>query len=117
MFRRCLAIAIFVALPGCVPFPVEPPISAAQNNLTGTDGLAGVTGPIKTVNIRLGDQTRCENVTRTGSRIVVAQRCYSKQDEIDREERTAQQVEQARRDQDELDRRARDLEDQRRQRM
>jgi hypothetical protein len=97
---------------------VEPPISAAQNNLSGADGREGITGPIKTVNMaELRDRTYCENVIPTGSRIVRGRRCYSQQDMLDREERTAQQMEQVRRDQEELERRARDLEEQRRRRL
>jgi hypothetical protein len=63
--------------------------------------------------IEIGDlpneDMRCENLTRPGSRIVVAQRCLPIN-----EEALADQLNQVRREQDELDRLAREREGQRR---
>ena len=60
---------------------------------------------------------RCENLTRAGSRIVVAQRCWSAGNQVEDEEALSRQLEQVRRDQEELERRQRDIEEQRRQRL
>lgn len=73
---------------------------------------SGAVVPLKTVELsdRPDAATRnCENLTRPGSRIVVAQRCRP----ID-EDALADQLGQVRREQDELDRLAREREAQRR---
>lgn len=68
--------------------------------------------PLRTVELSERENRasrECENLTRPGSRIVVAQRCRP----ID-EEALAEQLGQVRREQDELDRLAREREAQRR---
>jgi hypothetical protein len=56
------------------------------------------------------NQMRCEPVTRTGTRIVIGEQCYPVGRRDVDEEALAQQLEQVRRDQEDLDRRRREAE-------
>jgi hypothetical protein len=109
MCKIDLTLVIVVALAGCAATPTEPIASTPAGLLP----LDAATEPVR-VEITQFTQTRCENLTRAGSRIVVAQRCWQAGNEVKDEETLARQLEQVRRDQDELERRQRDIEEQRR---
>jgi hypothetical protein len=105
------AIAVLgAALLGCgVTLESADPTAPKPNDSANRQDAAVV--PLKTVelNDRANENRSCENLTRPGSRIVVAQRCRP----ID-EDALADQLGQVRREQDELDRLAREREAQRR---
>jgi hypothetical protein len=99
----CFALAACAAAP-----PGSPPNLAADASAAGAPLPAT---PVKTVELAdlPSDELRCEDVTRRGTRIVVGQRCRPIN-----EEALADQLHQVRREQDELDRLAREREGQRR---
>lgn len=109
MYKPTSVAAACFALVACgAAPPVSPPnlaagASAASYPLPAT--------PVKTVDMAdlPAEKTRCEDVTRRGTRIVVGQRCRPIN-----EEALADQLHQVRREQDELDRLAREREGQRR---
>jgi hypothetical protein len=64
----------------------------------------------KEVDVADVNRLRCEPVTRAGTRIVIGERCYvAGRPSVD-EEALAEQLEQVRRDQEDLDRRRREAE-------
>ena len=62
------------------------------------------------VDIAQINRMRCEPVTRTGTRIVIGEQCYPVGPLSVDEEALAEQLEQVRRDQEDLDRRRREAE-------
>ena len=108
--KKANAVAIAaVAVAGCAapsanlaPPPGEgvPPAGAVESGTT----------PITEVDIAEINRMRCEPVFRTGTRIVIGERCYPVGRRSIDEEALAQQLEQVRRDQEELDRRRREVE-------
>jgi hypothetical protein len=68
------------------------------------------TPPVTEVDIADINRMRCEPVTRTGTRIVIGERCYPAGPRTIDEEALAEQLEQVRRDQEELDRRRQEVE-------
>jgi hypothetical protein len=110
------AVTIVVLVGGCAAAPIEPvadpsgaaavPLPPRAQPYHEPDMVIDISQP--------ADDTRCEDVTRPGSRIVVSRRCWSPGREVEDEEKLAGQLEQVRRDQDELERRQRDIEAQRR---
>lgn len=109
MYKLYSIVAAALALAGCASAPADSAASAAQS-AQGDATAEPPPTPLQTLNITdFKDRTRCEDVKRLGTRIVVAQRCRP----ID-EEALAEQLNQVRRDQETLDRLARDRENQRR---
>jgi hypothetical protein len=110
MCKQWLIAALGAALFGCaVTLESVDSASSVASDSTEREDTAVV--PLKTVELggRADDNRSCENLTRPGSRIVVAQRCRP----ID-EDALTDQLGQVRREQDELDRLAREREAQRR---
>ena len=108
---RLTAFAIIVALgsSGCAVLfpPIEPETVAA----VAAQPALPPDAPITRVDIAdLQEKVKCENLTRGGSRIVVAKRCHAKGASGVDELAVAEQIDQVRRDQEELDRRRRELE-------
>jgi hypothetical protein len=97
-------LALGIAVVGCAAVQTDPAANV-------TEKPAMPPASVKTVDMVdfKDDRTRCENLTRRGTRIVVAQRCRP----ID-EDALADQLHQVGREQDELDRLARERESQRR---
>lgn len=115
MLKLHPTLVLVGSLAGCAAIPTEPTTSTAAQPLPLDSATELVTVDITRF---LDDtETRCENLTRAGSRIVIAQRCWSAGGEVEDEEKLAVQLEQVRRDQDELERRRRDIEEQRRGRF
>jgi hypothetical protein len=109
MYKPTSIAAICFALGACAAAPPDSP-----PNLAGGSSAASYpppATPVKTVDLAdlPSAETRCEDVTRRGTRIVVGQRCRPIN-----EEALADQLHQVRREQDELDRLAREREAQRR---
>src|SRR5688572_26979751 len=107
MLKLHLTLVLVGSLAGCAAIPTEPKASTAAQPLPLDPATEVVTVDITRF---LDTEKRCENVTRGGSRIVIAQRCWSAGREVEDEEELAGQLEQVRRDQDELERRQRDIE-------
>jgi len=113
MSRMSAPIAVALVTAGCAaanPVPnaatdVVPAEAAAE--ATATPAAAANPTPVDIADINL---IRCDPVTRTGSRIVVAERCYPVGRTPVNEEALAEQLEQVRRDQEDLDRRRREAE-------
>jgi hypothetical protein len=110
---RLSAFAIAVALTssGCAVLfpPIEP--AAPETVAAAAQPALPPDAPITRVDITdLQEKVECENLTRGGSRIVVAKRCRAKGDSGVDELAVADQIDQVRRDQEELDRRRRELE-------
>jgi hypothetical protein len=109
MYKLCSIAATGLALAGCAAAPTETtPAAPVDANIAVTPQVFST--PVKTVDMTdfPDDRVRCEDLTRPGSRIVVAQRCRPIN-----EEALADQIHQVRREQDELDRIARDRENRR----
>lgn len=109
--QASLALAIALASSGCaILFPPLDP-GAASVAEQGTQPAPAADTPVKEVDIsRIPPRPRCENLTRGGSRIVVAQRCRAPGDDGVDELAVAEQLERVREDQEELDRRRREVE-------
>jgi hypothetical protein len=109
--RPAFAIAAAWTLSGCAVLfpPVEPPATGSLAQPVAAPAVPPAS--ITRVDIsELQQNVRCENLTRGGSRIVVAKRCRPRGvDGID-EHALAEQLDQVREDQEELDRRRRELE-------
>jgi hypothetical protein len=110
---RLTAVAFTVALTsgGCAVLfpPIEP--TPATVAAVATRPVLPPDAPITRVDITdLQEKVKCENLTRGGSRIVVSKRCYAKGASGVDELAVADQIDQVRRDQEELDRRRRELE-------
>lgn len=109
MCRPRLSLAVAMAVTGCTGTPRALDISATENApRTATRQAFDAVTEVDVADFP-PDRIRCDNLTRPGSRIVVAQRCYSLDplDPLDQavlDETLAEQIEQVRRDQDELDR-------------
>jgi hypothetical protein len=106
-----LNAAIAMALvAGCAATSTEPAPNAATHAVS-TDAAAEP-GPTSVAEVDIADinRLRCEPLTRPGTRIVVAERCYLAGRHTVDEEALAEQLEQVRRDQEELDRRRREAE-------
>lgn len=110
MYKLYSILAFGIAVIGCAAVQTDPAANAAGSvNIAEKPAMSPAS--VKTVDMAdfKDDRTRCENLTRPGTRIVVAQRCRP----ID-EDALADQLHQVRREQDELDRLARERESQRR---
>jgi hypothetical protein len=104
-----VSIAVLV-LCGCAATHDPPAAPAAGIDVAARSSANSEVTAVKEVDITQFTQERlqCEDLTRPGSRIVVARRCRS----ID-EEALAEQLNQVRREQDMLDRLARERESRR----
>lgn len=103
--------AAVLALAGCAAAPPDKPAMAPAGYSAAPEDAQAPTIPAKSLNMAdfKGEGMRCEELTRPGSRIVVARRCRG----ID-EAALEDTLNQVRRDQDTLDRLARERENQRR---
>jgi hypothetical protein len=109
MYKLLSFASVTVALSACATTSTEPAAVATVPTVAAeTPGPAGsqsaLSGePVKTVDLMTFKEaeTRCEDLTRPGSRIVVARRCR----QID-EDALAEQLDQVRREQETLDRRS-----------
>lgn len=109
MCKRYTVAVLSTMLSACVSTSPSTDVSGPAGG--GTEPTEPVT-PLTTVVLSEHDDTtgrNCENLTRPGSRIVVAQRCRP----VD-EDALAEQLGQVRREQDELERLMREREAQRR---
>jgi hypothetical protein len=99
------AIAVAVITAGCATRPSNPASTDATND----------PGPAKTIEVDVAEinRLRCDPVVRAGTRIVIGERCYPVGRRTVDEEALAEQLEQVRRDQEELDRRRREAEERR----
>ena len=111
MYKLYTIAAVGLALAGCAAAPPEATTIAPAAYSAPTEDAQASTIAAKSLNMAdfKGDGMRCEELTRPGSRIVVARRCQS----ID-EAALEDTLNQVRRDQDTLDRLARERENQRR---
>jgi len=109
MNQASAAFAVAVVTAGCA----APSANLTQKN-PATAALpakaieAGTT--TKEVDVSDINRMRCEPVTRAGTRIVIGERCYVAGRPTVDEEALAEQLEQVRRDQEDLDRRRREVE-------
>ena len=113
MYRLpAFAIAVALTSSGCaVLFPPIEPAAPASVAAVSPQPALPPDAPITRVDITdLQEKVKCESLTRGGSRIVVAKRCRAKGDAGVDELAVADQIDQVRRDQEELDRRRRELE-------
>ena len=112
MYRQpTFALAAALTLSGCAVLfpPIEP--GAPQGVATPVAAAGPPPESITRIDIsELQANVRCENLTRGGSRIVVAKRCRPKGINAIDEQALAEQLDQVREDQEELDRRRRELE-------
>lgn len=109
MYKHYAFVVFGGVVAGC-GITLESPAPPAAVDPPAT--VAAPIAPLRTVELSERDNPAsrgCENLTRPGSRIVVAQRCLP----VD-EEALAEQLSQVRQEQDELDRLAREREAQRR---
>jgi hypothetical protein len=114
--HQSVSIAVLIALSGCAgpleraASPAPSVVEAGETSAAGAASSDGEIAIVKQVEISPSrqDQSHCEDLTRPGSRIVVARRCGS----ID-EEAIADQINQVRSEQDMLDRLARERESRR----
>jgi hypothetical protein len=111
MYKLYSIAAAGLALAGCAAAPPDTPALAPAAYSAASEDAQASTIPAKSLNMAdfKGEGMRCEELTRPGSRIVVARRCQS----ID-EAALEDTLNQVRRDQDTLDRLARERENQRR---
>ena len=93
------AIAIAVITAGCATRPSKP-----------APYFMNDPAPAKIIEVDIAEinRLRCDPVMRTGTRIVIGERCYPVGQRTIDEEALAEQLEQVRRDQEELDRRRRE---------
>jgi hypothetical protein len=103
------AIAVVVVAAGCATRPATPVAPNAADPPAPAETIEATT-PVREVDIAEINRLRCEPVVRTGTRIVIGERCYSVGQRTVDEEALAEQLEQVRRDQEELDRRRREAE-------
>ena len=105
------AMAMALVAAGCAATPTEPAPNATTDAVS-TDAAAAEPGTTSVAEVDIADinRLRCEPLTRPGTRIVVAERCYLAGRHTVDEEALAEQLEQVRRDQEELDRRRREAE-------
>ena len=111
--HQSVSMVALIALSGCAATldpAAAPPVSAVASGTSSVGAAPDETVIVKQVEIVPSRQAQghCEGLTRPGSRIVVATRCRS----ID-EEALADQLNQVRREQDMLDRLARERENRR----
>jgi hypothetical protein len=102
--------ALLFAVCGCAATPDPPAAPAAATDVAARSSADPEIVAVRQVDIAQfrEEKLHCEDLTRPGSRIVVARRCRS----ID-EEALADQLNQVRREQDMLDRLARERENRR----
>jgi hypothetical protein len=103
------AVAIAAVVAGCAAAPTEPVApNAAQP--ASTKNVDTRTAGATEVNVEDINRIRCDPVTRPGTRIVIGEECYPVGRPNVDEEALSEQLEQVRRDQEELDRRRREAE-------
>lgn len=115
-------VAVALATAGCAAANLAPnavtevaaPEAAAPTDAAAATEASGDAIAVVEVDVVDINRLRCEPVTRTGSRIVIAERCYpvGSKTPVD-EDALAEQLEQVRRDQEDLDRRRREAEERR----
>ena len=120
MNKESAAIAVALLMAGCAPLSTDPPATpeAPANPATpataalpaASAGEPGAPPVAAEIDISEINRVRCEPVTRTGTRIVIGETCYPVGRRTVDEEALAEQLEQVRRDQEELDRRRREAE-------
>ena len=113
-YKPCLAIAAALAMSGCAVLfpPIDPNAAVTTPAVTAT----ALTGSVPVTQVDVGqfrDRVQCEPMTRTGTRIVVAKRCHPLGADGVNEQAVADQLDQVRKDQEELDRRRREVQDRR----
>ena len=111
MNKANAAIAVALAAAGCSAASTDPTPSVAAAPALRTEA-AGEPAAIPVTEVDIADinRIRCDPVTRPGTRIVVGEHCYPVGRRRIDEEALAEQLEQVRRDQEELDRRRREAE-------
>jgi len=102
------AIVVATVTAGCAAPAISPP-QLADGAVTA-EAVEADAPLITEVDISDVNRMRCEPVMRTGTRIVIGERCYPAGSRTVDEEALAEQLEQVRRDQEELDRRRREVE-------
>ena len=102
-------IVVATVTAGCA-VPVTSPAPRPPDGAVTAEAVEAVTPPVTEVDIADINRMRCEPVTRAGTRIVIGERCYPAGPRTIDEEALAEQLEQVRRDQEELDRRRREVE-------
>lgn len=117
MSKVSAAIAVALLTAACAPLSTDPAATPTTPATPATGGLPAApaaelgTPPVATeVDIAQINRVRCEPVMRTGTRIVIGETCYPVGRRPVDEEGLAEQLEQVRRDQEELDRRRREAE-------
>jgi hypothetical protein len=104
------AVAVAALSVGCAaPLSNLSAPSAAQSPASA-ESIEGRTTAATEIDIDDINRMRCEPVTRTGTRIVIGENCYPAGRRTVDEEALAEQLEQVRRDQEDLDRRRREAE-------
>jgi hypothetical protein len=93
---------------GCAAAPPESPPNDATGVFPAEPAVDAGTTPVVEVDVADINRLRCDPVTRTGTRIVIGERCYLAGRRTVDEGALAEQLEQVRRDQEELDRRRRE---------
>jgi hypothetical protein len=112
-YKPFLTIAASLAMSGCaVLFPPIDPNAAVSPSPTAP-ALTEATSATQVNVAEFRDRVHCEPMTRTGTRIVVSKKCHPLgQGGVD-EQAVADQLDQVRKDQEELDRRRREVQERR----
>jgi hypothetical protein len=98
------AIVVATVTAGCAAPAIGPAPQPPDGGVTAA-AVEADAPPVTEVDIAEINRMRCEPVMRTGTRIVIGERCYPAGPRTVDEEALAEQLEQVRRDQEELDRR------------
>jgi hypothetical protein len=114
--KPCLAVAATLTLSGCaVLFPPIDTTTSVASTASPRNAASLASGtPVGQVDVAtMKNQVRCEPVTRTGTRIITGERCYPLGDDGVNDEALARQLDIVRQDQEELDRRRREIQERR----
>jgi len=110
MRKAHAAIAVVTVSAGCAARLSEPAAPSAAQPPSATESVELGATEVAEIDIEDINRMRCDPVMRTGTRIVIGERCYPVGRRTIDEEALAEQLEQVRRDQEELDRRRREAE-------
>ena len=110
MRKAHAAIALVTVSAGCAAPRSDPAAPNAVQPPPSAESIEVGTAAVAEIDIQDINRMRCDPVMRAGTRIVIGERCYPVGRRTIDEEALAEQLEQVRRDQEELDRRRREAE-------
>jgi hypothetical protein len=110
MRKAHAAIAVVTVSAGCAARLSDPGAPNVAQPPPSTESIELGAAEVAEIDIEDINRMRCDPVMRAGTRIVIGERCYPVGRRTIDEEALAEQLEQVRRDQEELDRRRREAE-------